>query len=139
MAIGQSRRRHSKRISVMPFNQIATTTSVADREDLCLSYDALQTALAESKIRELRWAILFAQSEPEFFPYPDRDPDTGEVSPFRNDDPTDKARSLAWQVTENPVAMRILADAGWTEETLHADWNTMLKYLPIPATLPGHN
>jgi len=39
--------------------------------------DGLETVLAEAKIRELRWSILFAQSEPEFFPYLDRDPDTG--------------------------------------------------------------
>ncbi|VTZ27667.1 hypothetical protein MPC4_110047 [Methylocella tundrae] len=39
--------------------------------------------------------------------------------------PTSEAR-----VTDNPVAMRILAAFGWTEETAYADWDTMLAHLP---------
>ncbi len=81
----------------------------------------LETARAQASIRELRWAILFARSEPEFFPCLDHDPDTGKVTPHRNDHPTNVARFRARKVADNPVAMAILANFGWTNESVYAD------------------
>ena len=88
-----------------------------------------ELAVAAAAIRELRAAILFAQSEPEWFP-PAFDPDTGETVPQRNWRPAARVSSLVLKAVENPVVARMLADAGRDDKVRLEDWEAMLHRLP---------
>ena len=88
-----------------------------------------ELAVGAAVTRELRAAILFARAEPEWFP-PALDEDTGEVVPQRNWRPVHRVLDLARRAVENPVAARMLADAGWDGDVRLGDWETMLRRLP---------
>ncbi len=93
---------------------------------------------AAALIRELRWAVLFAQSELEYFAALECDPDTGKISPARNGRPANSVWSLFYHIEEDPAAMYLLKEPGWTQDTFSADWNTMLAHLPILITEPPY-
>ena len=97
-----------------------------------------QLEYAAALIRELRWAVLFAQSEPEYFAALECDPDTGKISPARNGRPENNVWRLFYHVEKNPAAIYLLKESGWTQDTFAADWNTMLAHLPILTTEPPH-
>lgn len=88
-----------------------------------------ELAVGAAAIRELRAAILFARAEPGYFP-PAFDPDTGETVPQRNWRPAARVFSLVMTAVENPVAARMLADAGWDDEVRLENWEAMLRRLP---------
>jgi hypothetical protein len=63
--------------------------------------------------------VLFAQSKLETIPVYDR-----------------LARDLAEAAMECPSSSQILTDLGWTTETPRADWETMLRLLPVERLQP---
>jgi len=86
-------------------------------------------AYAAYQIRKLRWAILFAQAEPEFFP-DGYDEDSGQIEPQPNREPGHCVQFLAMKAMQRRITARMLWKAGWTYATLFASWETMLSRLP---------
>ena len=86
-------------------------------------------AYAAYQIRKLRWAILFAQAEPEFFP-DGYDEDSGQIEPQPNREPRHRVQFLAMEAMQRRITARMLWKAGWTYKTLSANWETMLSRLP---------
>lgn len=86
-------------------------------------------AYAAYQIRKLRWAILFAQAEPEFFP-DGYDEDSGQITPQPNREPGHRVQFLAMEAMRSRMTARMLWKAGWTYRTLFASWETMLSRLP---------
>jgi hypothetical protein len=105
---------------------VEEATAVTKTDEAANAYVA---AVGAAIVRELRWAILFASAEPDFFP-PAYDEDTGEFAPVPNYRPASRVSCLTAKAQSHPVAARILAQAGWTEDTDRADLATMLKCLP---------
>lgn len=108
---------------------VEEVTAATKTDEAANPYSA---AVGAAIVRELRWAILFASAEPDFFP-PAYDEDTGELAPVANYRPASRVACLSAKAQSHPVAARILAEAGWTEDTSRADLATMLKCLPRPA------
>jgi len=93
------------------------------------TFSADDLAHAAYRIRKLRWAILFAQAEPEFFPDA-YDEDSGQIEPQPNREPGAHVDFLAMEAMRCRVTARMLRKAGWTYATLFASWETMLRRLP---------
>lgn len=90
-------------------------------------------ASGASLIRQLYWAIRWAQSEPLFFPH-QLDEDTGVFEPTPNDAPRLHVEWLAAEAEGHPVSSKTLAQHGWTWDMAHGDFATMLQHLPNPET-----
>lgn len=92
-------------------------------------FTAYELAQGEALIRQLRWRIMFAQSEPKFLP-PEEDPDTGKIAPVPHDGPRLKAQRIANLISCDAAAMHILKRYGWTKNDHDSNLETMLSHLP---------
>ena len=109
--------------------QRAFRTTASKRRYEKLTFSENELAYAAYHIRKLRWAILFAQAEPEFFP-DDYDEDSGQIEPQPNREPGHRVQFLAMEAMQRRITARMLWKAGWTYATLFANWETMLSRLP---------
>jgi len=109
----------------------ASKLSIVQQQTLILQCN---DAYARARLRKLRALILFAQSEPETIP--GYDEDTGAFGPMANFEAMHPARSLAMQAMERPTGAPLLKEFGWTNETVGASWDTMLRHLPADRVKP---
>ncbi len=105
------------------------TTAHKKRYEKLTTFSEGDLAHAAYRIRKLRWAILFAQAEPEFFP-DGYNEDSGQIEPQPNREPGQHVEFLAMQAIQSRITARMLWKAGWTYATLFASWETMLSRLP---------
>jgi len=109
--------------------QRALRTTAHKRRYEKLTFIEDDLAHAAYRIRKLRWAILFAQAEPEFFPDAYNE-DSGQIEPQPNREPGHRVEFRAMEAMQCRVTARMLWKAGWTYATLFASWETMLSRLP---------